>query len=233
MIRRCMIVGCLVVVATSSLIRAETETVVAVPRDANWMKRHELINGRAKEGNKDIIFLGDSITAGWEGRGKEVWEKFYGSRKAMNAGIGGDRTQHVLWRLDNGNIDGIQPKVAVLMIGTNNSRTNSSEQIAAGVKAIVEKLRTKLPNTKVLVLGIFPRGENKDDANRRVNEGANQIIKSLDDGQHVHYLDISQKFLANDGTLSREIMPDLLHLSSDGYTIWAESIEPKLASLLK
>ena len=102
------------------------DAVVPVPRDGNWMKRHDSFNERVKKGNVDLIFIGDSITQGWEGAGKKVWEEFYGKRNAVNLGIGGDRTQHVLWRLENGNIEGIQPKLAVLMIGTNNSGSNNS-----------------------------------------------------------------------------------------------------------
>ena len=102
-------------------------TVMPVPRDGDWMKRHESFNERAKQGDVDLIFLGDSITQGWEGKGAvPIWDKYYGGRKAMNAGIGGDRTQHVLWRLDNGNIAGIKPKLAVIMIGTNNAGSDSS-----------------------------------------------------------------------------------------------------------
>jgi beta-glucosidase len=126
--------------------------------------KHEKINERAKQGDVDLLFIGDSITEGWSGRGKEVWEKYYGNRKAMNAGVGGDRTQHVLWRLDNGNIDGIHPKLAVIMIGTNNSNgnDNTAGEIADGIKAIVKEVHDKLPDTKILLLGIFPRGAIKD-----------------------------------------------------------------------
>lgn len=194
--------------------------------------RHQLINSRAIPGQVDLIFLGDSITQGWEGAGKDAWEKYFGKRKPMNAGIGGDRTQHVLWRLENGNIKGITPKAAVLMIGTNNSGVNTSEEIAAGITAIVAKLRKELPETKILLLAIFPRGADKTDAKRKVTEGANAIIAKLADGHHVFYLDLAPKFLAEDGTLSREIMPDLLHLSPKGYEIWASSIDGKLAELL-
>lgn len=211
---------------------AANDAVVPVPRDANWMKRHELINSRAVPGQVDVVFLGDSITQGWEGAGKAAWEKYFTPRKAMNAGIGGDRTQHVLWRLDNGNIKGITPKVAVLMIGTNNSGANTSEQIADGVKAIVAKLREKLPETKVLVLAIFPRGPDKNDARRKVNEGANALIKKLGDDKHVFYMDIGAKFLKEDGTLSKEVMPDLLHLNAASYETWATAIDGKLGELL-
>jgi len=207
------------------------DTITPVPRDAGWMKRHQSFNERAKQGDVDLIFLGDSITQGWEGNAP-IWKKYYGGRKAMNAGIGGDRTQHVLWRLDNGNIEGIKPKLAVIMIGTNNSGGNTSEEIAAGIKAIVAKLREKLPETKILLLGIFPRGEKPDSKQRLVNIKANEMAKSVADEKNVFYLDIGDKFLAADGTLGKDIMPDYLHLSPAGYEIWAKSIEPKVAELL-
>ncbi|MEE2808594.1 MAG: platelet-activating factor acetylhydrolase IB subunit [Verrucomicrobiota bacterium] len=206
--------------------------VKPVPRSGGWMKRHESFNKRVAEGEVDLILIGDSITHGWEGKGKNVWEKFYGKRNAVNLGIGGDRTQHIIWRLDNGNVKEISPKVAVVMIGTNNSGNNSPEEIADGLAAITKQLRAKLPKTKVLLLGIFPRGANKDDGRRQVNEKANDIFKKLADGKGIHYLDIGEKFLEPDGTLSRKIMPDLLHLSVEGYTIWAESIEPTLKKLM-
>jgi lysophospholipase L1-like esterase len=210
----------------------QNDAIVPVPREGKLMQRHEAFNERVKQGNVDLLFIGDSITQGWEGAGKKVWEEFYAKRNAVNLGIGGDRTQHVLWRLDHGNIDGIKPKLAVLMIGTNNSGTNTSEQIAQGVKLIVEKLRTKLPETKVLVLGIFPRGPNKEDTKRKVNEGANDIIKTLADNNMVFYLDIGPKFLEPDGTLSKETMPDLLHLNDKSYRSWAEAIEPTVKQLM-
>jgi len=203
-----------------------------VPRSGGWMKRHESFNKRVAQGKCDLIFIGDSITQGWEGRGRKVWAKFYAKRNAVNLGIGGDRTQHVIWRLDNGNLYRIKPKAAVIMIGTNNSGNNTSQEIADGVEAIVKQLRKKLPETKVLLLGVFPRGANNADKRRKVNEGANAIFKKLADGKAVHYLDIGPKFLQKDGTLPREIMPDLLHLSEKGYTIWAESIEAKLKELM-
>lgn len=203
-----------------------------VPRAGGWMTRHESFNARVKKGNVDLIFIGDSITHSWERGGKNVWEKFYGKRNAVNLGIGGDRTQHVLWRLDNGNIDGISPKLAVIMIGTNNSGSNTPQEIAEGNAAIVAKLRKQLPEMKILMLAVFPRGPNSQDKRRQVNEGANAIFKKLADGKMVHYLDIGPNFLEKDGVLSRKIMPDLLHLTQEGYTIWAESIEPSVAKLM-
>jgi beta-glucosidase len=211
----------------------EHAAIKPVPREGNWMKRHESFNERVKKGNVDLIFIGDSITQGWEGAGKEAWARHYGSRNAVNLGIGGDRTQHVLWRLDNGNIEGIKPKLAVLMIGTNNSngQDHTAEEIADGIKAIVAKLRTKLPETKVLVLAIFPRAP-MPNPQREKNAKASELASKVADGTMVHYLDIGPKFLEADGTLTKEIMPDFLHLSPKGYEIWAEAIEPKVAELM-
>ena len=202
------------------------------PRQGRWMKRHESFNKRVAKGNVDLIFIGDSITHGWEGRGKDIWAKYYTPRKAVNLGIGGDRTQHVLWRLDNGNLYNIKPKLAVIMIGTNNSRDNSPQEIYEGNKTIVAKLQKKLPDMNILVLGIFPRGKDSNDARRKVNQKANAMIAKLADGKRVHYLDIGAKFTESDGRLTKKIMPDLLHLSPKGYTIWAESIEASVKKLM-
>ncbi|RMF93565.1 MAG: hypothetical protein D6741_13560, partial [Planctomycetota bacterium] len=208
------------------------DAVVPVPRPQEWwMARHNSMNERVKQGNVDLIFIGDSITHGWEGKGKAVWDIYYGNRNAVNLGIGGDRTQHVLWRLENGNIDGISPKLAVVMIGTNNSRDNTPEEIAEGVEAIVKKLRTALPETKILLLAIFPRGENDDDPLRQTNMKANKLIAKLDDGKMVQFVDINAKFLTKDRVLTRAIMPDLLHPNEKGYIIWANAIEPYVAKI--
>ncbi|MBI1348751.1 GDSL family lipase [bacterium] len=208
------------------------DAVTPVPRDGGWMKRHESFNERVKQGNVDLIFIGDSITQGWEGAGKEVWAKYCTPRNAVNLGIGGDRTQHVLWRLDHGNIDGIKPKLAVIMIGTNNSGSNTPEQIADGITAIVKDLRTKLPDTKILLLGIFPRGTDNNDAKRQVNMKTNEIVSHLADGKMIEYLDIGPKFLTADGVLTKEVMPDLLHLNQSSYQIWAESIEDHVKRMM-
>ncbi|MCZ6795575.1 MAG: platelet-activating factor acetylhydrolase IB subunit [Planctomycetota bacterium] len=197
------------------------------------MRRHESFNERVRQGGVDVVFVGDSITQGWEGAGRDVWSKYYGARRAVNLGIGGDRTQHVLWRLDHGNVDGISPKVAVVMIGTNNSGgdRNPASEMVDGVTAVVETLRARLPETRILLLGIFPRGERFNDQRGKILQ-VNQTISKLDDGEFVHYLDIGHRFLEKDGSLDRKIMPDFLHLSPHGYEIWASSIEETLARLL-
>ncbi len=230
----------------TGLSAADHVAIHPVPREGGWMKRHESFNETSKKGEAKLVFLGDSITQGWEGAGKETWAKMYATRAAANFGIGGDRTEHVLWRLQNGNFDGLTPKLIVLMIGTNNTghvgraqkELNgaiyecSAEQTAEGVKTIVESLKKKAPAAKILVLGIFPRGEKPTDKMRQQNEATNAIVAKLADGQTVHYMDIGKTFLLEDGTLPRDIMPDLLHLSPAGYQKWAEAIDPKIKELL-
>jgi lysophospholipase L1-like esterase len=210
-------------------------------------KRHESFNVISKQGEAQLVFLGDSITHGWEGKGKAVWAKDWAPLKAANFGIGGDRTEHVLWRLENGNFDGLKPKAIVLMIGTNNTGHQgrpqkelngavyecTAEQTAEGIKAILAQLQKKCPDAKILVLGIFPRGADKNDKFRQQNEATNAIVKGFADGQKVFFLDVGAKFLEPDGTLSKTIMPDLLHPNEKGYQIWSDAIKADVLALLR
>jgi lysophospholipase L1-like esterase len=196
-----------------------------------WMARHRLLLKRVEDAKPGVIFIGDSITQGWEGAGKEVWKRHYAPRQAVNLGIGGDGTQHVLWRLDHGEIERISPKVAVVMIGTNNMFTNTPEQIAEGNRLIVETLRKKLPDTKILLLAIFPRAPRADDPIREKIKATNALIAKQDDGKYVRFLDIGPAFLEADGSIARSTMPDYLHLTPRGYRVWANAIEPTLWEL--
>jgi lysophospholipase L1-like esterase len=240
----------LAILTFSSLVLAETPAKLAtspVPRSGGWVKRHEFFNTVSKEGKAQLVFLGDSITQGWEGNGKEAWAKTWAPLGAANFGIGGDRTEHVLWRLQNGNFDGLKPKLIVLMIGTNNTGhqgrpaaehnnavyQSPPEDTAAGVKAILDLLGKKLPETKILMLGIFPRGATNEDAMRKQNIATNQLLAALADGKRVIFKDIGQAFLKPDGTLPKEVMPDLLHLSPVGYQMWTDAIEPTVKELMK
>ena len=201
-----------------------------------FLKRHEgfLKELKEKNGKVGLLFVGDSITDGWRGRGKEVFEKTYAKDEPFNIGIGGDRTQHVIWRLEHGEVEGISPKVAVLMIGTNNLGGNTNEEIVKGVTKVVTTLHEKLPTTKVLLLGIFPRGNMANDPNRARIKNINEELAKLDDaGKTVKYLDIGAKFLTDDGTLTREIMPDFLHPNEKGYQIWADATQSTLDELMK
>lgn len=196
---------------------------------------HEKFVAQAKEGKAKLVFLGDSITAGWA-RQEAIWNEAFGKYDPVNFGIGGDRTQHVLWRIENGELDGIRPKAVVLMIGTNNSGSDSAEDIARGITAIVDTIKAKQPQAKILLLAVFPRGEKPTGklgaANEKLKQ-VNQTIAKLDNGKTVHYLDIGGKFPVADGALSAEAMPDFLHLSESGYRIWADAIGGKLAELMK
>ena len=203
----------------------------------NWMERHQAVVDRVKQGNVDLILVGDSITHMWGGvpqpggPGQPLWDKYFGSRNAVNLGFGWDRTQHVLWRLDNGEIDGIQPKLAVVMIGTNNMGVNTSEDIAEGVKAIVDRIHHKLRRTKILLLGIFPRDPKPDSQTRQQVADVNKLISKLGRQRGVTFLDLSSVFLNSDGTISPEIMGDYLHPTPKGYVMWAQAMEPTLAKL--
>jgi lysophospholipase L1-like esterase len=204
-------------------------TLVPRPREGAWMEVHKSFLTQAKKGHVDLLFLGDSITQGWNEN--TVWQRFYGPRHAANFGIGGDRTQHVLWRIQNGELDGITPKVTVLMIGTNNLHDDTPDEIAQGIKSIVAELQKRLPKTQVLLLGVFPRSPKPDSARDRVTS-INEKIARLDDGSHIRFLDIGKAFLNPDATISPDVMPDYLHLSTKGYRIWAEAMEPTLWSML-
>jgi len=199
-----------------------------------WKERHEHCVELTKQGGWDLIFIGDSITHGWEGGGKALWDQYYAPRKAANFGFSGDRTEHVLWRMENGEIIGLHPKVAVIMIGTNNigHRSTNATETAEGVKAIVGKLRTAMPATKILLLGIFPRGADSTDAFRIGTEQATEGFKTLADDKHVFFLNVGQHYMSKDGTLWKSLMPDLLHPNTEGYGIWQKAMEPTLQMLM-
>jgi len=204
--------------------------------NTGFIASHEKFVGIAKEGKAQLVFLGDSITAGWAGAGKEVWAKSFSAYTPANFGIGGDRTQHVLWRIQNGELETIKPKAVVLMIGTNNSGQDTAEGIAKGITVIIETIRAKQPQAKILLLAVFPRGSKPDGQLNAQNDKlkeVNAIIAKLDDGKNIHYLDIGGKFPVTDGKLDKAAMPDFLHLSPAGYQIWADAITPKLAELMK
>lgn len=202
------------------------------PRN-DWIERHNGFVARARDGGVDVLFVGDSITDAWRNRGNAVWMERYAPLHAANFGIGGDRTEHVLWRLRNGELNGITPKVAVLMIGTNNTPRDTAPQIVEGVTAIVKEIRECTPTTKILLLAIFPRAEKADHPLRQKINEINPVLAKLDDEQHVFFLDINDQFLQPDGTLPASIMPDFLHPNEEGYRIWGEAMAQKLAELLK
>ena len=196
--------------------------------------RHTQFLARIKQGPVGLLFLGDSITDAWPGRGKSSWEK-YAKYQPADFGISGDRTEHLLWRITHGELEGIDPKVVIIMIGTNNIGhfgDETPEWAAAGVKKIVDIVHEKLPKAKVLLLGVFPR-EGKTSDHRKKVEAINDIIAKLDDGKKTFYLDIGAKFLDADGNIPKDVMPDSLHPSAKGYDIWHDAMQPTLEKLWK
>jgi lysophospholipase L1-like esterase len=199
-----------------------------------WKVRHEQMVRMSQYGRADVAFLGDSITQGWEGAGQEVWLRDIAPLKAANFGFGGDRTEHVLWRLQNGELVGMHPRLVVLMIGTNNiGKGQSPQQTADGVRAVVAALRKDLPESKVLLLGIFPRGPSADYRLRKQVAAATQEFRSCADGRRVIFADIGGVYLREDGELRTSFMPDLLHPNASGYQLWAKAVVPLIRSVLR
>ena len=213
----------------------ENTALIPVPRTGGITNRQSLVLQRAHaaNGQYDLEFIGDSITQGWESAGKNVWTNYYGQRRCLNFGVSGDRTQHVLWRFENGQLDGVKAKVAIVMIGTNNSNKddNTEDDILAGVTAIVNQIRTRQPATRILLLGIFPRAKAFSPQRGKILQ-INQALAKLADHDHIYYLDFGSKLIEKDGSISKDIMPDALHPNAAGYKIWADAMEPKLKHLL-
>jgi lysophospholipase L1-like esterase len=233
--------------AATALVPQKVDASAATPKTGNarFFELHEKFLTRAKSGPIGVLFLGDSITEGW-GKAPHIWDYYYGKLQPANFGIGGDQTQHVIWRIENGELDGIHPKVVVLMIGTNNSDGNTGEEIAAADKKIIEMIRAKIPETKVLLLAIFPRDARRNpeglitdaaiaNAAKRMAaiDRANALLAKFDDGVNVRFLDIGEIFLGRDGKIPWTIMPDQLHPTAAGYQLWAEAMQPLLTEMLK
>lgn len=208
--------------------------LAAIPRDEiSWLEHHERLNIRARKGGIDLLFIGDSLTHRWSGDGETVWNAYYSSVGSANFGISGDRVENVLWRVQNGNLDGVVPKVVVLLIGTNNLALHTPQQIAGGIAALLDEIHAQTPGSHVLLLALFPRGERANDLLRRQVEAVNQLILQMGSREKVSFLDIGSSFLLSDGSLDLEVMPDGLHLSTEGYERWAKAMKAKLDELLQ
>lgn len=211
------------------------ESTTPVPAKTNgekwWNGNVERIHAdiKAMDGKIDVAFVGDSITARW--RGSENWNKHWGNYRTVNMGIGGDQTQHVLWRLQNGQLDGYMAKVFVVMIGTNNlwGKNPKPAEAAAGVKAILDLIQARQPRAKILLMSVLPTGE-KPNPGRDLRATVNEIIRTYEGGS-ITYIDVWGKFLQPDGSISKEVMHDFLHLAPKGYDIWAEAIAGKIKDL--
>jgi len=174
----------------------------------------------------ELVFDGDSITDGWHGGGHAVWQQHYAKFNALDFGILGDRTQHVLWRLLQGQAAGMHPKLIALMIGTNNVNRNTDDEVVAGIRAVVDAYQKCCPDAVILLQAILPRGEKPDDVYRGKIKDVDAQISKFDDGKKVIFVDFGDKFLQPDGTISRDILFDFTHPTAKGYEIWADAIQP-------
>jgi lysophospholipase L1-like esterase len=202
-----------------------------IPTERNedwWQQRHQQKIAELQAVNQpiELLFIGDSITHAWEVEGSEHWQQHFAHRKAFNLGFAGDRTEHLLWRIQNSEINNLSPKWVVLLIGTNNAghRHDSPEEIAAGIKAILVELKQRLPNSKILLMAIFPRSRNTAKRMRKRVDSANILIKAYSDEKQVLWLDINHHLITDKGILLESIMPDLLHPNAAQYDVWANAI---------
>jgi lysophospholipase L1-like esterase len=218
-----------VLLAASLSFGGEPNTATPAEKD---LPRHKgfMTDIKKMNGVINLVFVGDSITDGWRGGGKTVWQKHFAPYKALNLGISGDCTQHVLWRMKNGELDDYKARLFVIMIGTNNGG-DSAPDVATGIQAIIKEIKTKQPFARILLLGIFPRSENPDPA-RIKNDEVNKLIAKFEDGKSLKYLDIGDKFLNADKSMSKDIMPDFLHPNLKGYEIWAKAIDDVVRQML-
>jgi len=229
--------------------KQRTAESAVTPVDAKWhSKWHDKIDAKLKagKGDFDFVLIGDSITDLWPTKAAGSYAAFR-RWKPLNLGISGELTEHVLFRLAHGELEGLKPKVAMILIGTNNLGhvdTEKPEWAAAGVKKIVETVRGKLPETKILVMGIFPRGGARDADGMRQRSSAtdsirvrvtetNALIAKIADNKKVFYLDIGDKFVDEEGNLRMDLMPDALHPNEAGYQVWLDAVKPKLDELMK
>ena len=219
---------------TQSLDRKPASVVPAPQTESWWITQHEHTLLRIRQSEVNLLLIGDSITQGWADVGHRVWDKYYGHRRAVNLGFSSDRTEHVLWRLDHGEIEGISPKLVILMIGTNNTGTRHDppEQTAAGIHAILTTLRMRLPSTKILLLGVFPCCASVDDPRRKLNVAINDRLQAYADNRQIFFLDLSRYFLDDQGRLIQDLMPDYLHPNERGYQVWADGMEDMVRKLL-
>ncbi len=199
----------------------------------DWFQRVKANNAEAKAqaASIQLVFDGDSITYGWRSGGKAIWDQRYAKFNAFNFGIGGDRVENVLWRIDQGQLQGLNPKLVAIMIGTNNIG-GDPENVAGGIKEIVRAYQRSCPEAVILLQAIFPRREQPTDPARAWIKSVNTLISKLADGKKVIFVDFSDKFLRADGTMSPEVMPDFLHPAQEGYQIWADALQPMIDQYL-
>ena len=224
--------------------------LVPVPKLENdsydWEARHADVLHVKDAVNPDVVLIGDSITHFWGGEpkanqanGPKSWQATFGKFKTLNLGFGWDRIQNVLWRLDHGELDGLHPRVIVIHIGTNNTsgtanaRENTPAEIAEGVGAILQRLRAKAPEAKIILMAVFPREEKPEHPRRTHITEINKRLADYGQMAGITFLDLGSKWLQPDSTLSREVMSDFCHPTEKGYEIWGGALAPLLAEMVR
>jgi lysophospholipase L1-like esterase len=213
--------------------------VTPAPRTEDWgiSRQNEVVERARRSKGADIVFVGDSITQGWEGGGADAWKSTIAPLgSALNLGVSGDRTEHVLWRLQEAPLTPLAPRAVVLMIGTNNLGHGSSNatDTALGIRTVVDRLVEQCPDATIILLGIFPRGRTLNPMRGDICQ-INQSLEAFAAAHPSHrvaYHDIGFRFLAPDGTIPEAIMPDELHLSPEGYARWANAVTPLIRTAL-
>ena len=241
MIKKIVLMLCAACMAAASQCGELLSVTPSLPAEKTlkwWKPRFDSVKAKAAAGGYEVVFLGDSITHGWEKRGKNVWMKYFaeGPYKALNGGFSGDRTEHLLWRIDNGMLDGTDPKVFVLLIGTNNTGHKKIEEerpidTVLGIVEVINRLNAKFPKAKVILHPIFPRGQTPDNELRKRNNVVNRALSLI--GKHpyadrVLLCNLTDKLQNKDGTLDKAVFPDFLHPAEAGYEIWAKELVPYL-----
>ena len=198
-----------------------------------WRRRHQQLRAEAARREATVLFLGDSITENWSEDGSRAWTKHFQPINSVNFGISADRTQTLLWRIEHGGYERMRPKVIVLLIGANNikEQRNTARETSDGILACVQALRRRLPDSRLLVLGVLPCGETTESQERRDAAQINRNVEAFLD-KSVDFLDPSASLLAGDGALLKEVSPDYLHLSAEGYQRLAKAISPHIARLV-
>ncbi|WP_440874403.1 GDSL-type esterase/lipase family protein [Thalassotalea sp. PLHSN55] len=201
-----------------------------------WLSRHQekLEQAKAKNSQVEVVLIGDSITHGWENTGAKVFDQYFDEKKTINLGFSGDRTEHLLWRIDHGAFDHLNPKLTILMIGTNNTghRMDPAAHVAEGINKIVSEIKTRMPESNVLLLAIFPRHISPNNEMRKRNDEINSQISSFADDERVFYLNVNALFVDEQQEILTNIMPDLLHPNEQGYQLWAQAMQPRIKQLL-
>lgn len=249
-LRLFVFVTVLMLPALVSAAGKRTADSAVTPTFASWHQKQNdriMADLQKRQGDVGLLLVGDSITDLWPAKGPKSYAEF-SQWKPLNVGISGELTEHVLYRLLNGNIEGIAPKAAMVLVGTNNLGVHLDEKpewVAAGVRKIVDTLREKSPNTKILVLALFPRGVEKKDPDgffkntkptdriRVRTDETNKHIREIADDKMVFFMDFGEAFVDADGSVRTDLMPDNLHPNEAGYRVWMDAVKPKLEELMK